>query len=65
MFFSMAEEKIGEFLVRIKALTREQVEIILKKQKEEEPDKLFGTLVIELGYLDEDVLQKYIKSRKR
>lgn len=49
-------------MIRIKALTREQVEDILKKQREEEPDKLFGVLAIELGYLNSQALDEYIKS---
>ena len=60
----MAEEKIGEFMIRIKALTREQVEDILRRQKEEEPDKLFGVLAVELGYLNEKALDEYIKSKE-
>lgn len=50
-------------MIRIKALTREQVEDILRRQREEEPDKLFGVLAVELGYLNEKALDEYIKSK--
>ena len=57
------EERIGDFMVRIGALTPEQVDDILKKQKLE-PDKLFGVLAIELGYLNDAALHAYIKAQE-
>jgi hypothetical protein len=58
------EERIGDFMVRIGALTQDQVMIILKKQKEE-PDKLFGVIAIELGLLNSDALNTYIKEQEK
>jgi len=58
----MANEKIGDFLVRIGALTPEQVNDILKKQ-EQEPHKLFGIIAIELGYVNDEAIHQYIKSK--
>ena len=60
----MAEEKIGDFMVRIGALTRKQVTDILRRQKEEEPHKLFGILAVELGYLNNKALHDYIKAEE-
>ena len=59
----MIKEKIGDFMVRIGALTPEQVVAILKRQKEIEPHKLFGLLAKELGYINDEALHKYIKSK--
>ena len=59
----MAEEKIGDFMVRIGALTQEQVKDILEQQKKE-PDKLFGVIAIEMGYLNDKALHDYIKSQE-
>ena len=60
----MAKEKIGEFMVRIGALTQEQVRDILRRQRELEPDKLFGRIAVELGYLNDEALHLYVKSQK-
>ncbi len=58
----MGEEKIGEFLVRIGALTPEQRDEILEIQKRE-PDKLFGYIAIEKKYLDDAAIEKYVNSK--
>jgi hypothetical protein len=59
---NIQEERIGDFMVRIGALTTEQVTIILAKQKEE-PDKLFGVIAIELGLLNDKAIRTYIESQ--
>ena len=61
----MAEEKIGDFMVRIGALTPAQVEDILSRQEHEEPRKLFGILAVELGYLNDKALHKYISEEEK
>jgi len=58
------EERIGDFMVRIGALTPEQVTIILAKQKEE-PDKLFGVIAIELGMLNDKAIRTYIEAQDK
>jgi hypothetical protein len=60
----MAEERIGDFLVRIGALTPDQVETILKQQKKE-PDKIFGVIAIELGYINDKAIRKYVEEKKK
>ncbi|MBN1697482.1 MAG: hypothetical protein JW881_08215 [Spirochaetales bacterium] len=60
----MAEERIGDFLVRIGALTSEQVDEILKQQKKE-PDKIFGVIAIELGYINDDALRAYVEEKRK
>ncbi len=52
-------QRIGEFLVKINAMTERQVEEVLKVQ-EREPDRLFGEIAIELGYIDDDAVKNYI-----
>jgi hypothetical protein len=64
MLTGMAEERIGEILVRIGALTPEQVEAILKQQKKE-PDKIFGVIAIELGYINDEAIRKYVEEKEK
>ena len=56
------EEKIGEELVKIGAMTEDQVGEILKQQ-EMGNDSLFGIMALEAGYVDEKVLLDYLESR--
>lgn len=56
------QEKIGEGLIRIGAISREQVEEILKLQKQGD-DRLFGEIAIALGYIDDKAIEKYLKSK--
>ncbi|MBN1523862.1 MAG: hypothetical protein JW904_05225 [Spirochaetales bacterium] len=56
-------EKIGEFLVRIEALTQQQVDEILTIQAQD-PSKLFGIIAIELGYIDDKAIKAYIDSKR-
>jgi len=55
-------EKIGEFLVRIQAMTRAQMEEIIKL-KEITPDKLFGQIAIEKGYIDDKAIDDYLEAK--
>ena len=52
-------ERLGELLVRMGALSQEQVEEILRYQKEH-PDMLFGQIAVQRGYISEKVLQQYL-----
>jgi hypothetical protein len=58
-----SQERIGEFLVRIGVITQEQLRKVLKKQ-EQNPDKLFGEIAIEMGFIDDDAITKYLASKK-
>ena len=55
------EEKIGEGLVRIGGMTKEQVETVLKRQKEGDK-RLFGEIAVALGFVDIQAIIKYLKS---
>jgi hypothetical protein len=52
-------ERLGELLVRMGAMSQEQVEAVLAYQKEH-PDRLFGQIAVKLGFITEEVLQKYL-----
>lgn len=57
------EEKIGDGLIRIGAMTKEQAETVLIKQKEGDK-RLFGEIAIELGYIDDNAIMEYLKSKE-
>jgi len=52
-------ERLGEVLVRLGALSKEQVDDILKYQKDH-PGMLFGRIAIQLGYITEEKLDKFL-----
>ena len=54
-----SHERMGEFLVRVGALSEARVAEILRRQKNE-PHLRFGEIAIALGYLDFSILLKYI-----
>jgi len=53
------EEKIGEGLMRIGAITRDQVEEVLLRQRAGD-DRLFGEIAIDLGLINEQALKSYL-----
>ncbi len=55
-------EKIGETLVRIGALKPFQVEDVLRTQRLGD-NRLFGEIAIEFGYINDEVLKKYIEAK--
>lgn len=55
--------KIGDFLVSIGAMDAQQVEEVLRVQREDEEPRMFGEIAIELGYIDDAVLRKYIEHK--
>jgi hypothetical protein len=50
--------RIGQFFLRIGAMTQEQVDEVLERQKQE-PQKLFGQIASELGYVRDDALDRF------
>lgn len=54
-----SEERIGEFLVKIGAMTPEQRDEILDRQKEE-PNRLFGEIAVELGYINDAAVDTFL-----
>lgn len=56
-------ERIGETLVRIGAMKPFQADDILLAQKEGDA-RLFGEIAIEFGYINDEVLRKYIETEE-
>jgi hypothetical protein len=54
-------EKIGEFLQRIGVMNEHQVQEILEAQKAGD-SRLFGEIAIDFGYINDEVLKKYIEA---
>lgn len=57
-------ERVGDFLIRIGAITAEQMAEVLKIQDAEEEPRLFGQIAIELGYIDDAAIQRYLTEKK-
>jgi hypothetical protein len=55
-------EKIGEFLQRIGVINQQQVQEILDAQKAGD-NRLFGEIAIEFGYVNDELLKKYIEAK--
>jgi len=55
----MKEAKIGEVLVRIGAMTRDQVETVLRRQRAGD-SRLFGEIALDLGLVDDAAIQSYL-----
>lgn len=56
------EERIGEALVRIGAMQPYQVDDVLRVQ-EQGDGRLFGEIAIEMGYIDDEAIRRYLESR--
>ena len=57
------EERIGEALVRIGAMKTYQVEDVLRLQAGGDR-RLFGEIAIELGYIDDSAIRKYLGAKR-
>jgi hypothetical protein len=51
--------RIGDFLVAIGAITREQVAHVLRLQAEGD-SRIFGEIALELKYLNDDAIKRYV-----
>ena len=57
------KEKIGEGLIRIGAMTTEQVKKVLQVQREKyDHDKLFGDIATDLQFVDQEIIEEYLNS---
>jgi len=52
-------EKIGDTLLRIGAMTQEEVDDVLRRQKEGDTRK-FGVIALKLEYIDHNALAAYL-----
>lgn len=57
------EERIGEALVRIGAMTPEQVEAVLAVQQAGD-SRLFGEIAIEKGFINDKAIKTYLDSKQ-
>jgi hypothetical protein len=55
-------DRIGDFLVKIGALKTWQVEDVLRVQAAGD-GRLFGEIAIELRYINDDAVRKYVEYR--
>ena len=55
-------EKIGEFLQRIGVINEQQIQEILDAQKAGD-SRMFGEIAIDFGYINDEVLKKYIEAK--
>jgi hypothetical protein len=60
---SSMENKIGAFLVQIGAMKPYEVDDVLRVQNEGDA-RLFGEIAIELGYINDDAIKRYIEFRE-
>jgi hypothetical protein len=51
--------RIGDFLVKIDAMTAEEVDHVLKLQAGGD-SRIFGEIALELGYLNDDAIKRYV-----
>jgi len=56
------QAKIGEAMVQSQAMTQDQCEIVLAKQKNGDERK-FGEIAIELGYIDFQTLISFLQNQ--
>ena len=64
MASEIPNERIGDGLVRIGAMTPEQVKKVLQAKREKYGhDKLFGEIAVELQFVDQETIERYLKSR--
>ena len=56
------QDRIGEFLVQIGAMQHYQVEDVLRVQQGGD-SRMFGEIAIELGYINDAAIKKYIDYR--
>jgi hypothetical protein len=60
---NQVKEKIGEGLIRIGAMTTEQVKKVLQVQRDKYGhDRLFGDIATELQFVDQETIEEYLNS---
>lgn len=52
-------DKIGEFLVKIGAMTQMQVDYILQRQAKGDK-RMFGEIAVELRYINDHAIRQYV-----
>ena len=57
--YQNSQDRIGEFLVKIGAMTKEQRDQVLQLQAQE-PGKLFGKIAVEHGFINEMAIDTFL-----
>ena len=57
------EGKMGGKLIKAGIMTKEQVIAVVDKQNKGDA-RMFGEIAIEMGFIDESALKKYLESNK-
>jgi len=57
-------EKIGEFLVKIGAITQAQVDHVLELQSKGD-SRIFGEVALELGYINDEAIKRYVDALEK
>ena len=55
-------DRIGDFLIEIGVMTRAQVDEVIRAQGQGD-GRLFGEIAIELGYIDDSAIKRYLDSK--
>lgn len=58
-----SQERIGDFLVKIGAMSSEERDEVVRAQQAH-PDRLFGEIAIELGYIRDDAVDTFLNRGK-
>jgi len=57
-------DRIGDFLVTIGAITREQVDHVLRLQAQGD-SRIFGEIALEFKYLNDDAIKRFVDHMAR
>jgi len=55
-------DRIGDFLIEIGVMTKAQVDEVIRIQGQGD-GRLFGEIAIELGYVDDSAIKRYLDSK--
>lgn len=56
--------RIGDFLIKIGAMNQQQVDDVLARQQQGDT-RIFGEIALELHYLDDDAIKRYVDHLER
>jgi len=52
-------ERIGDFLVRIGAMSQVQADEAMRVRESGGESRMFGEIAVELGYIDDEAIKKF------
>lgn len=57
--------RIGEFLIKNGVINKENLKKALDRQKNQEPNKMIGEIMVELGMVSMDTLIRYLEIQRQ